>query len=74
MGTRREPELERTRTIPASRLDSGWQCNPYGTSVTAGGEGLSDAVRVAIRAQSKRLVMFAAKIAECGEPGDLKVK
>lgn len=48
--------------------------NPYGTSVTAGGEGLSDEIRAAIRAQSKRLVTFAAKIAECGEPGDLKVK
>lgn len=48
--------------------------NPYGTSVTAGGEGLTDDLRVAIGAQAKRLVTFAAKIAECGESGNLKVK
>lgn len=48
--------------------------NPYGTSVTVGGNGLSDEVRAAISAQSKRLVTFAAKIAECGGCGQLKVK
>lgn len=38
--------------------------NPYGTSVTAGAESLSDELRAAIQAQSKRLVEYAAKIAD----------
>lgn len=37
--------------------------NPYGTSVTATGEPLNDKQRAAIRAQAKRLVAFAGKIA-----------
>lgn len=38
--------------------------NPYGTSVTAGKGGVTDEIRAAIRAQSRRLVTFAAKIAD----------
>lgn len=37
--------------------------NPYGTSVTATGEPLSDESRAAIRFQAKRLVEFAGRIA-----------
>lgn len=58
-------------TDPSSYKAGG---NPYGTSVTVGGEGLSDAVREAIRAQSKRLVLFAGAIAECGKSAAPKVK
>jgi NAD(P)H dehydrogenase (quinone) len=38
--------------------------NPYGTSTTANGGALSEETRAAVRAQSKRLVTVAAKIAE----------
>lgn len=48
--------------------------NPYGTSTTANSGALSDEIRAAVCAQSKRLVTFAAKIAECGEAGQNKVK
>lgn len=37
--------------------------NPYGTSVTATGEALSDDSKAAIRFQAQRLVEFAGKIA-----------
>lgn len=37
--------------------------NPYGTSVTASDATVSEEVRAAIRAQAKRLVEFAGKIA-----------
>ena len=37
--------------------------NPYGTSVTATGEPLSEDVEAAIRHQARRLVEFAAKLA-----------
>jgi NAD(P)H dehydrogenase (quinone) len=37
--------------------------NPYGTSVTATGKGLSDEARAAIAHQARRLVEFAGKIA-----------
>jgi NAD(P)H dehydrogenase (quinone) len=37
--------------------------NPYGVTVTAGGEPIPDAVKEAIRHQARRLVEFAAKIA-----------
>lgn len=37
--------------------------NPYGTSVTATGEPLGEESKAAIRAQSKRLVDFAGRIA-----------
>ena len=37
--------------------------NPYGVTVTANNEPLSDAVKEAIRHQARRLVQFAAKIA-----------
>lgn len=37
--------------------------NPYGTSVTATGAPLSDEIKAAIRAQTKRLVEFADRIA-----------
>jgi len=37
--------------------------NPYGVSVTANGEPISDDVKEAIRVQARRLVTFAAKLA-----------
>ena len=37
--------------------------NPYGVSVTAGGAGLTDDVKEAIRHQARRLVQFAGKLA-----------
>ena len=37
--------------------------NPYGVSVTANGEPLSEPIKAAIRAQSKRLIDFAGRIA-----------
>ena len=37
--------------------------NPYGTSVTATGQPLSDEIKAAIRFQSQRLVDFAGRIA-----------
>ena len=37
--------------------------NPYGTTVTAGGQGVPEEARAAIRHQARRLVEFAAKIA-----------
>jgi NAD(P)H dehydrogenase (quinone) len=37
--------------------------NPYGVTVTANGDGISDAVREAIVHQARRLVDFAARIA-----------
>jgi NAD(P)H dehydrogenase (quinone) len=37
--------------------------NPYGVSVTAGGEAIPDAVKEAIRVQARRLVSFAEKLA-----------
>ena len=37
--------------------------NPYGVSVTANGEPLSDDIKEAIRVQARRLVTFAAKLA-----------
>ena len=37
--------------------------NPYGTSVTAGGEALTDEVKAAIRHQATRLVQVAARLA-----------
>jgi NAD(P)H dehydrogenase (quinone) len=37
--------------------------NPYGVTVTAGGDGLTDDVKEAIRYQARRLVEFAAKLA-----------
>ncbi len=37
--------------------------NPYGTSVTAKGEPLCEEIKAAIRAQTKRLVDFARRIA-----------
>jgi NAD(P)H dehydrogenase (quinone) len=37
--------------------------NPYGVTVTAGGEPISDPVKEAIRHQARRLVQFAGKIA-----------
>lgn len=36
--------------------------NPYGTSVTAGGPGISDEERASIQHQARRLVRFAEKI------------
>jgi len=36
--------------------------NPYGTSVTANGEPLSDADKASIRHQAKRLVEITAKM------------
>ncbi|HET9455618.1 MAG TPA: hypothetical protein VFO66_15140 [Gemmatimonadaceae bacterium] len=38
--------------------------NPYGVTVTANGQPISDAVKEAIRHQALRLVAFAAKIAD----------
>lgn len=38
--------------------------NPYGTSVTAKGEPLSEEIKAAIRFQSQRLVDFAGRIAQ----------
>lgn len=38
--------------------------NPYGTSVTATGEPLSDEIKAAIRFQTQRLVDFAGRIAK----------
>lgn len=40
--------------------------NPYGTSTTASAGVLTEEIRAAIRAQSKRLVVFAGRIAEGG--------
>jgi NAD(P)H dehydrogenase (quinone) len=37
--------------------------NPYGVTVTAGGQAIPDAVQDAIRHQARRLVEFAGKIA-----------
>jgi NAD(P)H dehydrogenase (quinone) len=38
--------------------------NPYGVSVTANGQPISDDVKEAIRVQARRLVTFAEKLAE----------
>jgi NAD(P)H dehydrogenase (quinone) len=38
--------------------------NPYGTSITTGGDGLTDEKRAAIRDQSSRLVEFAKKLVD----------
>jgi NAD(P)H dehydrogenase (quinone) len=38
--------------------------NPYGTSVTTGGEGLTDEKRQAIRDQATRLVKYARKLVD----------
>ncbi|QJR34057.1 NAD(P)H:quinone oxidoreductase [Gemmatimonas groenlandica] len=38
--------------------------NPYGVTVTANGQAIPDAVQEAIRHQTRRLVHFAARIAE----------
>ncbi len=40
--------------------------NPYGTTVTAKGEPLSEEIKAAIRFQSRRLVDFAGRIARSG--------
>jgi NAD(P)H dehydrogenase (quinone) len=37
--------------------------NPYGTTVTASGEPLSEEKKAAIRHQARRLVEFAGKLA-----------
>lgn len=48
-------------TDPAYYASGG---NPYGTSATANGEPLSDQVKASVRAQTKRLVHFAERIAD----------